>query len=189
MPVPKAVKAKGKNALPPRRSKKADQAPEPQEAAEAPAQLELVPQAPEEEVVLPEPVMDPSEGILITVKSCKLKESAKRRGNSVYRSCTGKDANGKGYWWGIELEDAELEKGSQVIIKGTLGSSFGKEEDPLHPFKKLDSIVPYEEAAEAAATQAKVSKPADDELVKIVAGLKNEYGLSTLLRALAELTN
>ena len=133
--------------------------------------------------------MDPSEGILITVKSCKLKESAKRRGNSVYRSCTGKDANGKGYWWGIELDDAELAKGSQVIIKGTLGSPFGKDEDPLYPFKKLDSIVPYEEAAEAAATPAKVSKPADDELVKIVAGLKNEYGLSTLLRALAELTN
>ncbi len=110
MPVPKAVKAKGKNALPPRRSKKADQAPEPQEAPEAPAQLELVPQAPEEEVVLPEPVMDPSEGILITVKSCKLKEGKNRRGNSVYRSCTGKDANGKGYWWGIELEDAETGK-------------------------------------------------------------------------------
>jgi hypothetical protein len=181
MPVPKTALKAGKNALPARRKS--------QEPTEEPAQLELVPQATEEAEVAPEPILDPAEGILITVKSCKLKESTKRRGNSVYRSCTGKDASGKGYWWGIELDDAELAKGTQVIIKGTLGSPFGKDDDPLHPFKKLDSITPYEEAAEAAATPAKVSKPADDELVQIVAGLKNEYGLSTLLRALAELTN
>ena len=182
MPVPKTALKAGKNALPPRRRKS-------QEPSEEPTQLELVPEAPAEPEVAPEPVLDPAEGILITVKSCKLKESKKRRGNSVYRSCTGKDASGKGYWWGIELDDAEYEKGAQVVIKGTLGSPFGKDEDPLFPFKKLDSITPYEEAAEKAASPAQVSKPADDELVKIVAGLKNEYGLSTLLRALAELTN
>jgi hypothetical protein len=181
MPKVMKVARKGGN-LPRRRS---------QEAPGEPSQLELVPQSQETEEEAPEAILepgDPAAGIVITVSSCKLKESKKRRkGNSVYRGCMGKGQDGRMYWWGLELEDEELEKGAQVVIRGSLGSPFG-DEGQIYPFREIVSILPYEEVA-AVASSAKVSQPMDDELVQIVTDLAQRYGFPTLLRALAEIAN
>lgn len=151
------------------KNKSSDATKTPQE----PAQLELV----------PEPQV--ADGIVITIKSSNLKESnGKRREGKppVYRSVTGKDADGKIYWMAIEMEEANPQTGEQWVVQGHERKAFGTENVPRHPID-VTSFKPFEEVSSECA---KVSSTPADTLVQTMAGLVREHGNYTVLKALAE---
>ena len=154
------------------------------EVPQEPTQLELVPGPPEEQIVAPA-ASQSAEGIVITIKSNKLKESngKSREGKPpVYRSVTGKDAGGKTYWLAIEMEDANPQKGEQWVVQGRERKPFGKEDNPLYPID-VTSFKPFEEVSSECAN---VPATSDDTLVQTMKGLLKQHNLCGVLQALTD---
>lgn len=142
-----------------------------------PSQLELVPEA----QAAPVPA---SEGIVVTIKSVKLKESTGKRREGkppVYRSVTGKDAGGKTYYMAIEMDDANPQKGEVWVVEGRERKHFGKPEDPIYPI----DVTSFKVFEEVSSECAKVSSTSADALVDMEAMLQ-KYNIQGVLQALTD---
>jgi hypothetical protein len=155
-------------------------------ATQKPAQLELVPEPPQTPTEALVPTTETG-GIVVTIKTVSLKESKgkSRVGKpSVYRSVTGKNADGKTYWFSVELDQADPKKGEKWVVTGQERNPFGKDDKPLHPID-VTSFAPYEEAV-SSVENTQVSSGTADTLVRTLAGLVQKHGNYAVLQALAE---